>query len=253
MGITRRCLWLFTLLFGWTLAPQALAAGEKKFNVELEFSPVWQTKNDAQIPNETGTRFSLRDIQGSGPFAGGRVSIDYALNPKHEFRFLAAPLSYTSEGDLQHPVSFDGMLFEAGPGVEATYRFNSYRLTYRYRFYDGKSWTWKIGVTGKVRDAKIELGDKTKSAAYTDLGLVPLIHLDGEYRFAKRWRFNLNMDGLAAPQGRAFDISLKMKYDLSKNWTLAAGYRTLEGGADVDDVYTFAWLHYATASIAFRF
>jgi hypothetical protein len=44
-----------------------------------------------------------------------------------------------------------------------------------------------------------------------------------------------------------------MKYDLSKNWTLAAGYRTLEGGADVDDVYTFAWLHYATASIAFRF
>jgi len=27
----------------------------------------------------------------------------------------------------------------------------------------------------------------------------------------------------------------------------------LEGGADVKDVYTFAWLHYAVASLAFRF
>jgi len=27
----------------------------------------------------------------------------------------------------------------------------------------------------------------------------------------------------------------------------------LEGGADVKDVYAFAWLHYAVASLAFRF
>ena len=34
---------------------------------------------------------------------------------------------------------------------------------------------------------------------------------------------------------------------------LAAGYRTLEGGADNDSVYTFAWLHYALVEIGARF
>jgi len=42
-------------------------------------------------------------------------------------------------------------------------------------------------------------------------------------------------------------------FDLSKYWALAAGYRMLEGGADVDSVFSFAWRHYATASIAARF
>lgn len=61
------------------------------------------------------------------------------------------------------------------------------------------------------------------------------------------------MDGLAAKQGRAFDIALKLQYDFSTNWTIGAGYRMLEGGADVKDVFSFAWLHYAAASISFRF
>lgn len=61
------------------------------------------------------------------------------------------------------------------------------------------------------------------------------------------------MDGLAAKQGRAFDIALKLKYQFSKNRTIGAGYRMLEGGADVKDVFSFAWFHYATASLCFRF
>jgi hypothetical protein len=48
-------------------------------------------------------------------------------------------------------------------------------------------------------------------------------------------------------------VALKLRYDLSKNWTLSGGYRMLEGGADTDDVYTFAWLHYAAVSVSFRF
>jgi hypothetical protein len=79
------------------------------------------------------------------------------------------------------------------------------------------------------------------------------LHLDGEYRWNQKWRFNLNMDGLVAKQGRAFDIALKLTYDFAKNWTLAAGYHMLEGGADVKDVYAFAWLHYAVSFLAFRF
>ena len=90
----------------WSLAacvvfvPAAQAAGQKKFSIEIEAGPVWQNRNDVRIPNDTGTKFSMRDIQGSGPFASARVYFDYAFKPKHEFRVLAAPLSVTTTGAL---------------------------------------------------------------------------------------------------------------------------------------------------------
>ncbi len=43
------------------------------------------------------------------------------------------------------------------------------------------------------------------------------------------------------------------QYGFVSGWYAAAGYRTLEGGADNDDVYAFAWLHYAQVSVGRRF
>jgi hypothetical protein len=243
----------FSLLFAAASLQVVQAQDKGAFTLEAEFSPVWQTRNDARIPNDTGTKFSLRDVQGSGPFAASRFSFTWSFLPKHEIGVLVAPFSATATGELPHPVLFEGESFDAAAKVKATYVFNSYRITYRYTFYDNDRWTWKIGATGKIRDAKIALDDQTTFAENTDLGFVPLVHLDARYRFSPRWSLHLNMDGLAAPQGRAFDISLTTNYDLSPQWRVGAGYRMLEGGADVGSVFTFAWLHYATASVAFRF
>ena len=52
-----------TLLF-WAMA----AGATDRFRLELEIGPNWQARNDVQIPNDAnGTRFSLREIVGSGP------------------------------------------------------------------------------------------------------------------------------------------------------------------------------------------
>jgi hypothetical protein len=104
-----------------------------------------------------------------------------------------------------------------------------------------------------IRDANIELQQGAKRANDDDVGFVPLIHLYGEYRFAPRWLFTLDFDGLASSQGRALDLALKLSYDVTDQWRLGGGYRTLEGGADNDDVYTFAWLHYGFVSLGYRF
>ena len=251
--LSKTCCMVWCMAICTVFVSAAQGADQKTFSIEIEGGPVWQSRNDVRVPNDTGTKFSMRDIQGSGPFAAARVYFDYAFKPKHEFRVLAAPLSVTATGQLSATASFAGKTFAAGQPVEGTYQFNSYRLTYRYRIYEGHRWTWKIGATGKIRDAKIELRQGGVSAVDENVGFVPLLHLDGEYRWNQKWRFNVNMDGLAAKQGRAFDIALKLKYDFARNWTLAAGYRMLEGGADVKEVYAFAWLHYAVASLALRF
>jgi hypothetical protein len=81
---------------------------------------------------------------------------------------------------------------------------------------------------------------------------VPLIHLAGQVRLGRNWRLTGDVDALAAPQGRAEDLALKLRYDPTARWSLAIGYRTLEGGADSDTVYTFAWFHYLVASVALR-
>lgn len=246
--------WFAGVTVLWMLwIPAAYGADDKRFGFEIEAGPAWQTRNDVRIPGNTGTKFSLRDLQGSGPAAVARITIDVLFRPKHELRLLAAPLSVTGTGRLSAPTSFAGASFAPGEDVAGRYEFNSYRMTYRYRIYEGARWTWKLGATGKIRDAKIELRQGKVTAVDDNVGFVPLLHLDGEHRFNPKWRMNLNMDGLAARQGRAFDISLKIKNDLSKHVTLSFGYRALEGGADVEDVYAFAWIHYATVSIAFRF
>jgi hypothetical protein len=131
--------------------------------------------------------------------------------------------------------------------------FSSYRFTYRYRFFRGSTWRWKVGATAFVRDARIALRQGETFAEDTDVGLVPLLYLGGEARWSERWRFGLDFEGLGASQGRAFDVAAHLGYALSDRWELTFGYRTIEGGADVEEVYNFAWLHFAVASVRLRF
>ena len=235
----------------------ALASDEattSRFVVELEAGAVWQSKNDVRIPNnEEGTRFSLVDLLDNGPWPTGRLYLTWNINPRHGLRVLAAPLSVTETGVLTSPTSFAGATFDPGLPTEATYRFNSWRITYSYRFHNSSRWAWWIGFTAKARDAKIELDQNGTSAAKTDVGFVPLLHVRGWYKFTERWRLAIDIDALAGGPGRAEDASLKLYADVSRHLSLSVGYRTLEGGADVDEVYNFAWLHYAVASVSYSF
>ena len=48
-------------------------------------------------------------------------------------------------------------------------------------------------------------------------------------------------------------MALKVGYDFNDRWRVTAGYRTVEGGADIEEVYNFAWFQYAVVSGVFRF
>ena len=235
--------------------PTAVIAQDvTRFAVELEVGPVWQSSNDVQIPNDAdGTRFSLVDLAGYGPWPAGRLYLTWNINERHGLRALAAPLSFTETGILQEPVDFAGASYLPGVPTEATYQFDSWRLTYRYRFHDGDRWTWWVGATAKIRDAKIELQQGDVTSRDTDLGFVPLLHLAADWRLSERWHLLLDLDALAGGPGRAEDFAAKLAYDVNDRWSITAGYRTVEGGADTDDVYAFAWFHYAVVSGIYRF
>ena len=227
---------------------------ERTLIIELEGGPLWQTVNDIQIPNsDQGTRFSLVDLAGNGPYPAGRMYITWNINRRHGLRLLLAPFSVTETIQPEDELKFEGESFVAGEPVEATYKFNSWRVSYRYRFRDGDRAEWYIGFTAKVRDAKIELVQAGASSDKPDVGFVPLLHLGMDWRMSRRWRLIADLDALAGGPGRALDFSAKFNYMITPGWSIAAGYRTLEGGADVDAVYNFAWLHYAVVSLSYSY
>jgi len=231
-----------------------MAADHSRFSLELEAGAVWQTSNDVQIPNtDLGTRFSLKDLVGTGPWPAARVYFTWNINHKHGLRLLLAPLSYTESGIFDEDVLFAGQAYEAGIPTDATYQFNSWRLTYRYKFKNGERWQLWIGATAKIRDAKIQLRQGEITSKDDDFGFVPLLHFAADWRFAEKWHVIFDFDGLAGGPGRAFDVALKLGYDINDRWSVTAGYRTVEGGADVDEVYNFAWFNYAVVSGVVRF
>jgi len=232
---------------GMTIA--SAQSGAPRLGIEVETGAIWQSRNDVQIPNtEDGTRFSLPDVIGNGPWWSSRFYVTWAINDRHRVRALAAPLSITANGTLADAITFEGGHFAVGLPTEATYQFNSWRLTYQYQFARNDNWDWRVGFTAKIRDAKVELRQDENVATKTDVGFVPLLHVHVERRLNERWKTVLDLDALAGGPGRAEDGSLKLSARIGQRSSLAIGYRTVEGGADVDEVYNFAWLHYAVIS-----
>ncbi len=212
---------------------------------EAETGNTWFSRNDVRIPNEGGTEFNMLGLIGTNGSEFYRLQANLTISDRHTIRVLAAPISRSGTGEFATPVNFEGRVFEAGVPVEGTYQFNTYRLTYRYIFFDRNNWKLGAGAAALIRDAKVELRQGGATETNTDLGFVPLIHLYAKRDLGNGISVTLDGETLAAQQGRATDAAIFAGYDFSRQWTLNIGYRVLEGGADVDEVYNFAWINFA--------
>jgi hypothetical protein len=236
------------------LSAGTASAAEPGWDIQLELGATFQQKNDVQIPNDDdGTKFALDDISGSGPWGTVRADINWNIDEKHGMRFVLSPFSYSETGSLDEPVRFAGEEYAPDEHIRASYRFNSWRVGYRYNFMDREDWRLWVGGTLKIRDAEIKLSQQGVSSNDDDLGVVPLLYLAAEYQINPQWLLQADFDGLAGGPGRAFDISARIAYRPDDKWTVGLGYRGLEGGVDSDDVYNFAWFNTAFTSVAYRF
>jgi hypothetical protein len=208
--------------------------------------------NDVRIPGNTGTRFSLTRDLSSDPTLYWRTRVSHTFGNKHTLSLLMAPLTFRSEGVLEDDLRFAGREFAATTIVKAKYRFDSYRLTYRYDFCRRDKVRIGVGFTGKIRDAAISVEDGRQRAQKSNTGFVPLINLRAQWTISSHFGLLLDGDALAAPQGRAEDVLLAMTGNASRSLQCKIGYRLLEGGADNDEVYTFALVNYLVFGVVWR-
>lgn len=243
---------LVLLLFS-TEVSSANQSESKRFSVEIEGGAVWQSKNDVRIPGDSGNEYSFKDLAGDGPDAYARLTFDWQIRQRHGLRLVAAPLRVDGSGTFDQSVFFAGTTFTPAVSTQGKYKFDTYRLTYRYLFYDKRAWRLHVGGTLLVRDAKIELEQNGLTASDSNVGAVPLLCFSAERTFGERWTAILDFDGLAGGPGRALDLALKMRYDLTYRWRVGAGYRMLEGGVDNDEVYNFSWFNFAFLTVGYLF
>ncbi len=226
-------------------------AEAQQIAIEGESGVVWFSRNDVRIPNEEGTKFDMMELMGDDAAPYYRIRLNVGMGDRHLVRVLYAPLVNTGTGRFDKEVFFQETNFQPDTPTKGTYRFNTYRLTWRYTFYDQGRWQLGGGLAGLIRDAKVELEQDDISDKKTDLGFVPLLHFYAKRNLNDRLFLASDVETLGSLQGRATDLALTLNYQLTQQWTLSAGYRLLEGGADVDEVYNFSWINYGLAAMIF--
>jgi hypothetical protein len=221
--------------------------------INLETGAVFNGYNDVRIPGDQGTIFSLTDDLKSETNIFYRLRASYIIKSRHSLSILYAPLETKSQGILSNDIFFEGELFTANTQLTSTYKFNSYRLTYRYDFVQKPKLEFGLGITAKIRDAKIAISSNQLVSQKTNVGFVPIINFRLLWKIDDKFDILLDGDALAAPQGRAEDILIAAIFKLSDKLKIQGGYRVLEGGADNDEVYNFSLFHYASVGLSYTF
>lgn len=247
--------WLTGILIGmWILInSHSTRAQAATWGIELEGGAYKVGRADVRIPGDVGDQFSLKNDLDADDGFYSRARFLYHPAQRHALLLTIAPFQAQASGHLARDTRFVDTTFSADAPVKAYYRFNNYRLTYRYLIKETDRFSAALGGTLFVRDARIKLESGDQSASDDDLGVVPLIHFRLVHRPHPDWAFLMDGDALAAPQGRAFDILAGVEYHINENMQAGLGYRLLEGGADNDKVYTFALFHHVNASFRWQF
>jgi hypothetical protein len=222
-------------------------------NIDIESGAVFTGYNNVRIPGNAGTLFSLKTNLNAKPTAFIRIRAGYTIKSRHTISLLYAPLTVKSNGSTNKQINFEGVTFPSNTLLNASYKFNSYRITYRYDIVKRAKIEFGLGFTAKIRDAEIALNSQGLAASKKNVGFLPIINFRLNWKMNDKIGILFEGDALAAPQGRAEDVLLAGTHKFSDQFLIRFGYRILEGGAKNDEVYNFTLLHYASVGVTYSF
>ena len=133
-------------------------SAQAQFKFDAEFGPSFNTRNNVRYSNDENTTANLVDTPhqpGTGQTAFLRLRTSYTMNDRHTTSGLYAPLTFKSSGSFSKPIKFCNSIYTQNDVTDVSYKFNSYRLTYRYRIVDREK--IEFGLAGKIRGARLSL------------------------------------------------------------------------------------------------
>lgn len=186
-------------------------------------------------------------------FPFSRLTAEATLADRHTIIFLYQPLEIITQVRFDEPRTIDGVVFgDEGDGVEGvnlTYGFPFYRLSYLYDFAAADNLELSAGLSLQLRNAtlRFESTDGAETVTSQDLGPVPIIKVRGEYQFpgtkVPGAFVGLEADGFYASSafingaeypftGSIFDASVRAGFEPVPGFELFTNIRALGGGAN---------------------
>lgn len=225
--------------------------------------------------SENGTYFDYRTDGGQNVlFPITRLSMDIAINNRHEFVFLYQPLRLETSALLEDDLVVDSLLFPAGTPMGFLYNFPFYRFSYLYNFADGTDRELALGLTFQIRNATINFrsldGELYRTA--NDIGPVPALKFRARYPVSDYFWLGTEIDGIYAPvsylngsdeeiEGAIIDASLRGGIPFREKGDIFFNVRYLGGGAvgtneddsGPGDGYVKNWLQFITVSLGLTY
>ena len=230
-----------------------------QLSLTLESGAAFNGYNDVRFSNaeaNKGDLFSLTDdFEVNQPVIYARIEAKYRFLDRNIIELTAAPLAFDYRKRSTENILFGDNTYGVSTNeVSGRYEFNTYRASYRYLFIDTEQWYLSAGATVLIRDARIALSENTVEDETTDLGVVPLLSFNLKYYTSDNFHLLLKGDALVGPVGRAEDLLIGGQYNFQDSGLSArAGYRIIEGGADVSQVYNFSLIHFASLGLQYSF
>ena len=112
---------------------------------------------------------------------------------------------------------------------------------------------YRIGFTGKIRDAYTLVEQNGNRSKYSNIGFVPLLHLGANILLTNKLNLDIELEGSWAPVGYALDLRTSLNYKINKHFQIGVGAGYLDGGADNEKVNTFAEVLFGFARIEILF
>lgn len=223
---------------------------QAQLKLDLESGAIFSSPyNIVRIPRETGTSIDLANELKVNRTWYFRIRAGYTIKDRHTISLLYSPQTITSEGVVNRNIEFRGTTFAAGSNLKSSYQFNNYRLTYRYDLVRKERIRFGLGLTAFIRDADVELTSGGTSNNKPNLGFVPLINYYLQWNPKGKFLIISEADAAYVSLGQAFDVFAGIGYRFNDTFSIKAGYRVLQGGADVDEGYSSIWLNYASTGL----
>jgi hypothetical protein len=230
------------------------------WRIDLEYQRFNVQANFAQRPNDaSGTRFSVNEFAsdtGNSFWIAAYGQMDWFV-PKDEIRLVIAPFEQSGTGIPNSVILYDGGTFVPGVPLTVKYKFNTYRVTYDVPVFSStqaNGWTFRMGGTLAIRDAQIKLSQGQQVRNFTNVGPVPLFYASMVGKLGQDWRLLGEIDAFPAPGGGGlYDGSLKLTYNLTRDFALTLGARYEAGGATDPEIYNSLRLWSATVGVSYSF
>ena len=219
----------------------------------FEFGAAWMMKNDIASQHNSSNVIDM-EIYGAtaDPTTSIRSGFEFYLNDANEVLAQFSPYTIRAVGTLNSAINFDGVGFNTTEETLIAYKWDAYKLRWRYNFLDNNIFVVKAGLGVVLSRVVTELSTDTKAEKVAVTTVLPIAHLHLGVNINDSELYT-EVDGGRIEDECTLDAALMYRYKISKHWDVGGGYRFERVVVDDSQLYNEFISHNVVMNLGYAF